>query len=350
MIIRKLVGCCTPFRLKRRTGGWCSGVGHQVRALFKPLFFKVLLSIENISAHIWLVAIAQTIVRFSCLIFDVSPASSDGSYMSQFLAAAWVIHSDFILNEVGCVGPEPIEPFIKGQPLLFIHASELIHAKRRILEIRNFPPLEDSSDDGADSGSSDSLGGEGMPGPGGGGSMWPWLVIFCFVGTTSSSRQPWPSLPRHGGDIQWGQQALPASHADLASRMDPVASQCGKATAARKPTTRSRMPWAQASRRCGKVIEKATRCALSRIYRQLPSATLQGSNQSPVPEVKFKRCSMHKTAKPRVVLQLDNPTIEHQWGAPGGRTVRWWRRIGYGPVDRCHAFPGRRTRCCSRTR
>jgi hypothetical protein len=78
------------------------------------------------------------------------------------------------------------------------------------------------------------------------------------------------------------------------------------------------MPWAQASRRCGKVIEKATRCALSCIYRQLPSATVQGSNQSPVPEVKFKRCSVHKTAKPRVVLQLDNPTIEHQWGGTRG--------------------------------
>jgi hypothetical protein len=145
---------------------------------------------------------------------------------------------------VGCVGPEPIEPFVEGQPLLFIHASELIHSKHdmlgfhalvRILEIQNFPPLEDSSDDGADSGSRDSLGGDGLPGPRGGGSLWPWLVIFCFIGTTSPSRQPWPSLPRHGGDIQWGQQALPASHADLASRTDPVASQCGVACPGPKP-------------------------------------------------------------------------------------------------------------------
>jgi hypothetical protein len=82
------------------------------RALFKPLFFKVLLSIENIPTQIWLVATTQTIVRSSCLIFNVSPVSSDGFDMSQFLAAAWAIHPDFILNEVGCTVPELVEPFV----------------------------------------------------------------------------------------------------------------------------------------------------------------------------------------------------------------------------------------------
>jgi hypothetical protein len=60
----------------------------QARALFKPLFFNVLLSIQNIPAHVWSVATTQTIAGSSCLIFDVSPTSSDGFDMSQFLAAA----------------------------------------------------------------------------------------------------------------------------------------------------------------------------------------------------------------------------------------------------------------------
>jgi hypothetical protein len=59
----------------------------QSGVLFSPLFFKVLLSIGNIPAHIWLVELAQTVVGSSCLIFDVSPASADGSDMSQFLEA-----------------------------------------------------------------------------------------------------------------------------------------------------------------------------------------------------------------------------------------------------------------------
>jgi hypothetical protein len=60
--------------------------------------------------------------------------------------------------------PEPVDPFVEGQPLLFLCASELIHAKCdtlslcaliKILEIHDFSPLDDSSDDG---GASDSSG------------------------------------------------------------------------------------------------------------------------------------------------------------------------------------------------
>jgi hypothetical protein len=57
-------------------------------ALFKPMFFKVLMSVENIPAHVWSVTTAQTIIGSSCLIFDVSPTLADGSNMSQFLAVA----------------------------------------------------------------------------------------------------------------------------------------------------------------------------------------------------------------------------------------------------------------------
>jgi hypothetical protein len=43
---------------------------------------------KNILAHVWSVESAQTVIGSSCLIFDVSSASVDGSDMSQFLAVA----------------------------------------------------------------------------------------------------------------------------------------------------------------------------------------------------------------------------------------------------------------------
>jgi hypothetical protein len=94
------------------------------------MFFKVLLSIEKIPMHVWSIEVPQTIVGSSCLIFNASPSSMDGSDMSQFLVAAWAIHPDLIPNEVGCAVPEPIESFIEWQPPVFLQASELIHSKR----------------------------------------------------------------------------------------------------------------------------------------------------------------------------------------------------------------------------
>jgi hypothetical protein len=169
-----------------------------------------------------LVAAAQTIVDSSCLIFDASSASADGSDMSHFLAAAWAMYPDLIPNEVGCVVPEPVEPFIEGQLPLFLHASELIHSKCdtlgfralvKILEIHDFSPLEDSSDDNDTPGSSDSSGGDDLPGSGIPSSLRPWPAIFHFVGGSSPGGQPWPSLPRHDGDVQWGLHATGVLHA-----------------------------------------------------------------------------------------------------------------------------------------
>jgi hypothetical protein len=151
------------------------------------------------------------------------------SDMSQFLPAAWAIHPDLIPNKVVCAMREPVKPFIEGQPLLFIRASELIHAKRdtlgfcalvKILEIHDFSPLADSSDDGTSCGSSDSSGGDGLPGSRGKGSLHPWLVIYRFVGGPSPSEQPWPSLSHHGGD--WVE---PCHCAGWKSCSSPLASQ-----------------------------------------------------------------------------------------------------------------------------
>jgi hypothetical protein len=84
---------------------------------------------------------------------------------------------------------------------MFLHASELVHAKRdslgfcalvTILEIHDFSPLEDLSDDGTSSSLSDSSSGNGLPGSGGGGSLRPWSVIFCYAGgTLAQPPVPW---------------------------------------------------------------------------------------------------------------------------------------------------------------
>jgi hypothetical protein len=215
--------------------------------------------------------------------------------MSQFLVATWAIHPDFIPNEVGCVVHEPVEPFVEGQPPLFIRASELIHAKRdvsgfralvRILEIHDFSPLKDSSDDGTDSVSSDSSGGDGLLGSESGGSL-----------------QPWPSLPgmrRHldscgpashttvvtcGVASRWQWHHMPILHAGWTRSLHNME----KVVALHKMANGSRLFRAQASRRWGKVTEKVTRHTVSHVYRLPPTTTGEGSTQMSGPEVKFKK-------------------------------------------------------------
>jgi hypothetical protein len=38
------------------------------------------------------------------------------------------MHPDLIPRAVGCIFPEPVEPFVDGEPLLFLRASEIIHS------------------------------------------------------------------------------------------------------------------------------------------------------------------------------------------------------------------------------
>jgi hypothetical protein len=47
----------------------------QARARFSPLRYKVLLAIDNVSAHVWLLEVVQTIIDSSCLSFELAPAS-----------------------------------------------------------------------------------------------------------------------------------------------------------------------------------------------------------------------------------------------------------------------------------
>jgi hypothetical protein len=54
----------------------------QSNVLFSPLHFKILLAIENISAHAWSLDTAQAIVGSSCLIFYMAPSSATASDLS----------------------------------------------------------------------------------------------------------------------------------------------------------------------------------------------------------------------------------------------------------------------------
>jgi hypothetical protein len=105
---------------------------HQARARFSPLYYKVLLAIDNILAHAWLSEGVQTIIGSSCLSFELVPTSVAKLDMSCFFVVAWAIHPDLIQNEVGCAIPEPEEQLI-GVPPLFIREEELIHAKQDTL-------------------------------------------------------------------------------------------------------------------------------------------------------------------------------------------------------------------------
>jgi hypothetical protein len=82
---------------------------HQTGALFSPLRFKVLLGLENIPAHVWSRETAQAVAGSSCLIFDMDPGATHGSDLSSYWAAAWSVHPNLILVEVGCIFLDPEE-------------------------------------------------------------------------------------------------------------------------------------------------------------------------------------------------------------------------------------------------
>jgi hypothetical protein len=52
---------------------------HQAGALFSPLHYKVLTTIENIPAHTWSISTTQKVLGSSVLIFDVMTASASVS-------------------------------------------------------------------------------------------------------------------------------------------------------------------------------------------------------------------------------------------------------------------------------
>jgi hypothetical protein len=179
----------------------------QAGALFSPLRFKVLLSIDNIPAHVWSMDTAQVILGSSCLVFDAVPSSRSGEDLSRFLVAARAIHPSLIPEEVGCVNPEPEEPFVEHEPPLSLLALEIIHSKLdtlqfrvfiKVLEVHDFSIPDDSGDE--HSGSDPSEGDDFHPGCG---LSQPWPKVFHLAGDSSSSGDAWPSLPTQGGGVSW---------------------------------------------------------------------------------------------------------------------------------------------------
>jgi hypothetical protein len=130
--------------------------------------------------------------------------------MSEFLAVAWSLHLDLIPSEVGCVIPEPKEPSIVGQRPLFLREEEIIHSKQstlqfrvfvKIVEIHDFSPTDDSSDDSSSLG--DGSVGNGLPGPLLSTSLQLWPRVYWLGSASSSNGVPWLSLPEHGRDVIW---------------------------------------------------------------------------------------------------------------------------------------------------
>jgi hypothetical protein len=81
----------------------------QSRELFKPLHCKVLLAIDNIPTHLWLMEIVQTIIGLAYQSFKLALASTNKEDMSQFFIVAWAMHPNHIPNDMGCAIPESEE-------------------------------------------------------------------------------------------------------------------------------------------------------------------------------------------------------------------------------------------------
>jgi hypothetical protein len=118
----------------------------QAGALFSPLCFKVLLSISNILAHTWSAELAQVVLGSSCLVFEMMSHLLDHSDMTSYLVIAWALHLELIPSEVGYAIDEPVEPFIKQAPMLFLRANEVIHLKCDTLQFRVFIKILESHD------------------------------------------------------------------------------------------------------------------------------------------------------------------------------------------------------------
>ncbi|OEL16658.1 hypothetical protein BAE44_0022323, partial [Dichanthelium oligosanthes] len=246
----------------------------QSRAVFSPLRYKVLLSVENLLAHVWLVDSVQTILGSSCLVSEPSLHSVSRTDLSRFLVAAWAVHLDLISCEVECFVPELKAPSCEGLPPLLLRASELILSKRdalqfsvviRLLEIHDFNLPSDSDDS---QGSSGSSGADGLP-RAGTTHLTPWPKIYNLAGGPSSSREPWPSLPRTGGGVSWSLPAMTAMCATCHVVLPMTLASPAPVAVARPPDGPQPDP------ACCCAVEKPTVCSVSDdpmlVEAQLPS-------------------------------------------------------------------------------
>jgi hypothetical protein len=108
-------------------------VGYEFVLIFAHYRWPTGAGFKPLPAHAWSLETAQAIVGSSCLIFDVAPSSSSGDDLLAFWATAWAMHPDLIPTELGCIFPEPEEPFVEREPPLFLSTSEIIHSKRETL-------------------------------------------------------------------------------------------------------------------------------------------------------------------------------------------------------------------------
>jgi hypothetical protein len=134
-------------------------------------------------------------------------------HLDNFIIVAWASDPDLIPMEVGFSVPEPIEPFVEGEPPLFLCTSEIIHAKCDllhyhaiidVLEFHNFNTPQSSDSMGGDhgQGGSSTNNDDGYlgydPGPG----FWDsWPRVCRFISDNGPSGEPWPSLPVVGGEV-----------------------------------------------------------------------------------------------------------------------------------------------------
>jgi hypothetical protein len=83
--------------------------------------------------------------------------------------------------------------------------------------------------------------------------------------------EPWPCLPCHGGEVQWGLLVIRTPHAScLVSRVDTVASQGGKVVLPRQLANKKARHQAQSSKQCCKVVVEVIGCGMLRVYRHAP--------------------------------------------------------------------------------
>jgi hypothetical protein len=142
--------------------------------------------------HAWSADSAQAILWSPHVIFELAPTTMDQSDLSHFLLVSWANHPDLIPNEVRCIIPEPLEPFVKHYPPLFLRASGNTFQKRyspvpcvhpHSGAARLLPPSEHPSGN-PDRGLSHT---------------WPQVL----VNDSNPTCGRWSSLPRGGGSASW---------------------------------------------------------------------------------------------------------------------------------------------------
>jgi hypothetical protein len=181
--------------------------------LFKPFKCKVLISVSNISTHVWSVEVVHAILGSSCLVFNVDPRPRDELEMDNFVVAPWASDPELTPIEIGFSIPELVDLPEVGVTPLFLRASENIHslcnllhyhAIINVLEIHDFSTPLSSDSKGGRRGSDSGPDDDGHPSYDPGHNFLDsWPVVRCYNTGARPSSLPWPSLPSAGDDVSW---------------------------------------------------------------------------------------------------------------------------------------------------